>query len=158
MQGLLGFKDSIVHQHKFFAAAGDAGITAVDIRDIAAVAAAALTQEGHEGKIYNITGPEALTHQQMAEKLSTALGQPIQFVNVPPEAMREALLHAGFPEWQKEGLIEDYAHYRRGEAATVASGLQEATGKSPGTFDDFARDYAPAFFLIGTAWKMVKII
>jgi uncharacterized protein YbjT (DUF2867 family) len=145
MQGLLGFKDSIVKQNKFFAAIGDAKISAVDVRDIAAVAAAALTEGGHEGKIYNLTGAEALTHREMATKLSAALNREIQFVDVPPEAMRGALKDAGFPDWQADGLIEDYAHYARGEAAEIASGVADATRKSPRNFDDFARDYASTF-------------
>jgi uncharacterized protein YbjT (DUF2867 family) len=65
MQGLLGFREPIARQGKFFAAIGDARISAVDVRDIAAVAAAALSKEGHEGKTYNITEPEALKHQEM---------------------------------------------------------------------------------------------
>lgn len=145
MQGLIGFRESIVEQGKFFAAIGDAKISLVDVRDIAAVAAAALTETGHEGKIYNLTGSEALSHQEMAEKLSVVLKRQINFIDVPPEAMREALLGFGFPQWQAEGLIEDYAHYARGEAAEVAAGVQEATGRQPGSFADFTRDYAPAF-------------
>lgn len=145
MQGLLGFRDSIAGQGKFFAAIGDAKISVVDVRDIAAVAGAALTEDGHTGKIYNLTGPEALTHQAIAEKLSHALDCPIQFVDVPPEAMRESLRKVGFPVWQLNGLIEDYAHYARGEAASVESGIEDATGKQPHSFAEFARDYAPVF-------------
>jgi hypothetical protein len=59
--------------------------------------------------------------------------------------MRRALLSAGFREWQADGLIEDYAHYRRGEASAVTSGFKDATGRSPRTFAEFARDYAAAF-------------
>ena len=145
MQGLLGFRDSIVNQNKFYAAIGEARISAVDVRDIAAAAAAALTEDGHAGKIYSLTGAEALSHEQMAEKLSTALNRKIEFVDVSPEAMREALKNAGFPDWQADGLIEDYAHYARGEAAEITSGVVDATGVNPRTFDEFARDYAPAF-------------
>lgn len=145
MQGLLGFREPIAKQDKFFASIADASISVVDVRDIAAVAAAVLTEDGHEGKTYNISGPEALTHQDMAQKLSDALGRRIQFVDVPPEAMRGALVAAGFPAWQADGLIEDYAHYSRGEASEVATGVQDATGKVPRFFEDFARDYAPAF-------------
>lgn len=81
----------------------------------------------------------------MAEKLSQAVGREIQYVDVPPEAMMEALLNIGLPHWQVDGLIEDYAHYRRGEASAIASGVQDATGAPPRSFDDFARYYAPAF-------------
>lgn len=145
MQGLLAFRDAIANPGKFFAAIVDARISAVDVRYIAAVAAAALTERGHNRKTYNITGPEALTHQEMAEKLSKALDRQIQFVDVLPEAMREALVAAGLPDWQADGLIEDYAHYARGEAGEVTTGVLNATGKTPRTFDDFARDYAPFF-------------
>lgn len=145
MQGLLAFRETIVAQGKFFAAAGDAKISAVDIRDIASVAAAALTAEGHVGRTYNLTGPEALTHGEMAEKLSNALGREVQYVDIPPEAMMDALLGIGLPHWQADGLIEDYAHYRRGEASAIASGVQDAKEMPPHSFDDFARDYAPAF-------------
>lgn len=145
MQGLLAFRDTIVSQGKFFAAAGAARISAVDVRDIAAVAAAALTGEGHGGRTYDLTGPEALTHGEMAEKLSGAVGREIRYVDVPPQAMMEALINFGLPRWQVDGLIEDYAHYRRGEASTIATGVHNATGASPRSFDDFARDYALAF-------------
>ncbi|WP_460503286.1 NmrA family NAD(P)-binding protein, partial [Hymenobacter agri] len=74
MQGLLGFRESIVHQGVFFAAIGDARVSVVDIRDIAAAAAAALTESGHEGRTYNLTGPAALTHAEMASQLAQAQG------------------------------------------------------------------------------------
>ena len=65
MQGLLGFRTSIVAEGRFFAAGGDAKISVVDVRDIAAVAAEALTTNGHEGRTYDVTGPEALTHTEV---------------------------------------------------------------------------------------------
>ena len=144
MQGLLGFRSSIISEGRFFAPAGDARVSIVDVRDIAAVAAAALTESGHEGKIYDITGPQALTHAEMASQLSDALGRDIAFVDIPEQAMRDMLFAFGIPAWQADGLIEDYAHYRRGEASSIASGVQLATGVKPHSFDEFAHDYAPA--------------
>ncbi len=145
MQGLLGFAHTIKTQNAFYAAAGDAPISLIDVRDIAAAAVATLTQPGHEGKIYDLTGPAALTHADVAATLSSVLGRTITFVDIPPKAMLDALLEMGMPQWQAEGLIEDYAHYRRGEAATVTSGLQDATGQAPRTFDAFVREYAALF-------------
>lgn len=145
MQGLLGFRDTIIHQSRFFGAIGDAKISLVDTRDIAAVAAAALTGAGHENKIYNLTGPEALSHQELAAKLSNVLGRRIDFVDVPSEALLQMLLGVGFPEWQAAGLIEDYAHYKRGEAQEIGDGVVEATGILPESFDLFASDYAALF-------------
>ena len=146
MQGLLGFRQAIATQGKFFASiGGDARVSAIDVRDIAAAAAAALTDSRHEGKTYDLTGPEALTHAEMAAQLSVALRKPVAFVQVPPDAMKDALASAGFPRWQADGLLEDYAHYDRGEAATVTSGVVTATGRPPRTFAQFARDFASAF-------------
>src|SRR5919107_230734 len=145
MQGLLNFRSTIATQNAFYAAAGDAKVSVVDVRDIAEVAVAALTQPGHEGKSYELTGPQALTHAEMAETLSKALGRQVAFIDIPSEAIRDAFLGFGVPEWQADGLVEDYEHYRRGEAEVVTSGVQDATGKAPRSFEEFARDYAPMF-------------
>lgn len=145
MQGLLNFKSTIAKQNAFCVAAGDAKVSVVDVRDIADVAVAALTGAGHDGQIYTLTGSQALTHTEMAASLSTATGRHITFVDVPPDAMWDALLKAGFPAWQAEGLLEDYAHYRRNEASVIESGVQDASGKAPRSFEEFAHDYASAF-------------
>jgi uncharacterized protein YbjT (DUF2867 family) len=78
MQGLLNFRSTIATQNAFYVAAGDAKVSMVDVRDNADVAVAALTEPGHEGKIYDLTGPRALTHAEMAEGLSEALGRRIR--------------------------------------------------------------------------------
>ncbi|MCE6992011.1 SDR family oxidoreductase [Dyadobacter sp. CY323] len=145
MQGLLGFKDLIKYQGQFFGAIGDAKISLIDTRDIAAAAGESLIDRKHENKTYNLTGPEALSHYEMADKLSLATGKNILFVDVPSDALRETLIHAGFPEWQADGLVEDYAHYKRGEAAEIAKGVFESTGAEPRSFDAFATDYATLF-------------
>ena len=145
MQGLLAFRATIVESGRFYACAGDAKIAVVDVRDIAGVATAALTEPGHGSKTYDLTGPAALTHAEMATQLGAALGKPVAFVDVAPREMRGALLEAGMPEWQADGLLEDYAHYRRAEAAEVTSGVKDATGKAPRPFSEFASDYATGF-------------
>jgi uncharacterized protein YbjT (DUF2867 family) len=81
----------------------------------------------------------------MVAHFSRALGRPVAFVDIPPEAMRDTSLSVGFPVWQADGLLEDYALYRRGEAAGVTSGVRDAIGKTPRRFEDFARDYATMF-------------
>jgi uncharacterized protein YbjT (DUF2867 family) len=76
MQGLLNFRQSIQQKSAFFAAASNALISAVDVRDLADVAVAALTNsEQHDNKIYSLTGPDALTFAEMAQKLSRAVGR-----------------------------------------------------------------------------------
>jgi uncharacterized protein YbjT (DUF2867 family) len=143
-QGLLALAKPIAAEGRFFAPIGDAPVSAVDVRDIADVAAAVLTQAGHEGATYTLTGPAAVTHAEMAAALGAALGRGITFTDVPPEAFAESL-HGVLPPWQAEGLLEDYAHYRRGEAAMVSTAVTEVTGHPAMDFAQFARDYAPAF-------------
>jgi len=143
-QGLLALAKPIAAEGRFFAPIGDAPVSAVDVRDIADVAAATLTQAGHEGATYTLTGPAAVTHAEMATALGAALGREITFTDVPPEAFA-ASLHGVLPPWQVEGLLEDYAHYRRGEAAMVSTAVAEVTGHPAMDFAQFARDYAPAF-------------
>jgi len=116
----------------------------VDVRDIAAVAAVALTEAGHEGATYTLTGPEAITHAQIAEALTAALGRTVTFIDVPPEAFADGV-RGLLPPWQVDGLLEDYAHYRRGEAAAVSPAVAEITGTPPRSIEQFARDYAAAF-------------
>lgn len=143
-QGLLAFAVSISTEGRFFAPIGDATVSAVDVRDIAAVAAVALTEAGHEGATYTLTGPEAITHSQIAAALTAALGRTVTFVDVPPETFADSIREL-LPPWQVDGLLEDYAHYRRGEAAAVSPAVADVTGTTPRGIEQFARDYAPAF-------------
>jgi uncharacterized protein YbjT (DUF2867 family) len=145
MQGLLGFADLIKYQQKFFATAGDAKISMVDTRDIASVALNALLSRDNESKIYNITGPEAISHKEIAENLSTVLAKKIEYINVSDAELLTALSQVGFPAWQAAGLIEDYAHYARGEAAVLSNDVMEVTGTVPRTFADFVKEYRAAF-------------
>jgi uncharacterized protein YbjT (DUF2867 family) len=122
---------------------GDASVSVADARDIAAVAAAALTEDGHAGKTYTITGPSAVTHAEIATELGSAIGRPVRFESIPPEAFVTALTGAGMNKWQAEGLAEDYAHYDRGEASAISPDVERVTGDGARSVRDFADDYAP---------------
>lgn len=80
----------------------------------------------------------------IAAALTEALSREVTFTDVPPEAFAESL-RGILPPWQVEGLGEDYAHYRRGEAALVSPAVAEITRRPPVDVRQFARDYAPAF-------------
>jgi uncharacterized protein YbjT (DUF2867 family) len=144
LQAYIPFAQAIA-QGLLQAPIGDATVSVVDARDIAAVAAAALTEDEHLGKTYTVTGPAAVTHTEIATELGNAIGRPVRFENIPPEALLAALTASGMPEWQAEGLVEDYAHYDRGEASAVSSDVAQVTGTSSRSLHDFAHDYADAF-------------
>ena len=80
----------------------------------------------------------------IAAALTSALGRDITFVDVPSDAFAESL-QGILPPWQIQGLLEDYAHYRRGEAASVSPAVAGITGRPPTDVMLFARDYAQAF-------------
>jgi len=143
-QGLLAFAPMIAADGHFFAPIGDARVSAVDVRDIGEVAAVALTEEGHVGQTYTLTGPAAVTHTEMAEAFAAALGRPISFSDAPAELFA-GMLTGILPPWQVEGTIEDYAHYRRGEAAEVSDAVPAVTGHPARDFQSFARDHVAAF-------------
>ncbi|WP_446743920.1 SDR family oxidoreductase [Silvibacterium acidisoli] len=145
MQGILMLGKSIASEGKLFAPAGDCRVSIIDVRDIASVAVAALTEPGHEGRTYDLTGPEALTHAEMAARISSAISKPVAFVDIPESEFRSALAAFHMPGWQAEGLVEDYAHYRRGEAADISGAVQEVTNNAPRNFAEFTRDFRPAF-------------
>ncbi len=118
-------------------------ISSVHVGDIAAVAVAALTGEGHEGAVYTLTGPEALTRAEQAGKLADALGRKVEMVEVSADQMKAGLLQAGLPEWIASGLAELQIHYfGRGLGSEVTDDIQRVTGQAPRTFDEFAREYA----------------
>ena len=143
-QGMLAFAKAIAASGRFSAPIGGAKVSAIDVRDIAEVAAVALTEAGHEGATYTLTGPAAITHHDIAAALSAALGRDVAFGDAAPEAFA-ASLRGILPPWQVDGLLEDYAHYRRGEAAEVTTTVADITGRPPRDIGQFARDFAAAF-------------
>jgi uncharacterized protein YbjT (DUF2867 family) len=144
MQGLLAFASTIAAQGWFAAPIGDAAVSLIDTRDIATAAATVLTGTGHAGRVYTLTGPRAVTHDQIAHALGTATGRDITFSEVPAAQFAAALAER-LPRWQLDGLVEDYAHYANGEAAEVHTSVTDLTGQPARDITDFARDYAAAF-------------
>lgn len=123
----------------------DARIASIDVGDIAEIAARVLTGAGHEGKIYPLTGPQALTMAEVAEKLTAATGKTIRYVNVPPEAARQAQLAAGMPPFLADALFELFAERRSGKEARVWPDAAALLGRPPTSFDEFVRRNAAVF-------------
>jgi len=117
----------------------------VDARDIASVAARALTNKSHHNQIYTLTGPAALSIDEVARVLSHVAGHEIRYIDVPESVARDAMLDAGMAGWQVDSLMELHAINKQGRWSTITSDLQEVTGKPPITFEEFARDHADKF-------------
>ena len=129
----------------FYLPMGDARQSQLDVRDIAAVAVKALTEPGHEGKTYELTGPEAITFHEVADHLSKATGKSIRYVPVPMAAAEQSMRDSGMSDWNVKALIDLYAFFAAGNAARTTDAIEKVTGSPPIRFEQFARDFAPAF-------------
>jgi uncharacterized protein YbjT (DUF2867 family) len=142
------YSETIKEQGAFYLPAGDTKVGFVDVRDIAAVAVKALTEDDengkHKNKAYTITGPEELSYYQVAEILSNATGRKIDYVNISEEEARRAMKDMEISDWLINGVIEVIELYRSG-IPQLSSVVEEVTGKKPISFSQFAKDYAQAF-------------
>ena len=139
------FAPSIRTQSAFYSSMGNARTSFVDVRDIAVVAAKALAGREHSGKTYELNGPEALTYAQLAEKISKHAGRPVQYVDIPAEAHRQAMLDQGMPEWQVNALLDLQGYYTSGKGGGVDPLLQTLLGRPPITMDRFLAEFAGEF-------------
>lgn len=146
MQNMVNYNaPTISTQSAFYGSEGDGRVSHIDIRDVAAVAVKALTEDGHVGKAYTLTGPEALTNKEIAQILSDEIRREIRFINLPPAQLKEALLSAGVPEWNADALLDLQRLYREGKATTVTRDVEQILGRKPISFAQFFRDYRYAF-------------
>jgi uncharacterized protein YbjT (DUF2867 family) len=136
--------DTIRSEGVFYSASGEAKIAHVDVRDIAAVAVKALTEQGHEGKAYALTGPEALTHDEIARELSSVLGRSINHIDLSPSDLKNGMLAAGSPEWYADLLLDLERYYREQQGSKITGDIKQVTGRDPINFKQYARDYASA--------------
>lgn len=121
--------------------AGDARISWIDARDVAAVAAVALTEAGHERRAYLLTGGEALHHRDVAEALSAASGREIVYRALDEAEGREAVLAAGLGPRRADRLTAFYRLVRAGACAPISTHVAEVLGRSPTTFESFAEEH-----------------
>src|SRR5215472_14627222 len=138
MQAYFRQVPALVHQGALFLPMEEAKIASIDIGDVAEVAAAILTSGGHEGKVYPLTGPEALSMAEVAERLSAVLGKRIRYVNVAPEEARQANLSRGMPPYLADALFELFAERRKGKESQVSPVIPEVFGWQPTSFEAFA--------------------
>jgi len=117
----------------------------IDVRDVVDVAFKVLTSAGHDGKTYVLTGPASISLHDVADGLTKALGKQVTYVDVPPEAAREAIVGMGIPEWDADGYLELFEGYSEGFADMTAPHVEQLTGHPARSFETFARDFAQAF-------------
>lgn len=142
MQNYLGQAAAIAGQNAFYSPLTPSAIIShVDARDIGDVAAAVLTEDGHQGKAYTLTGPHGLNDDQVADALTSALGHEVKHVQIPAEDAKKNMVAMGWPEWNVEGIAELWSFYETGHAGQVTNDIETVLGRPAGSFETFARDH-----------------
>jgi uncharacterized protein YbjT (DUF2867 family) len=139
------FAPSIRVQSVFYSSMGNARTSYLDVRDIAAVASKALAGGEHRGKTYDLNGPEALTYAEVAQKISKHAGRAVQYVDIPAEAQRKAMLDQGMPTWQVDALLDLQEYYTSGNGGSVDQLLSSLLGCQPIAMDRFLAEFAGEF-------------
>jgi uncharacterized protein YbjT (DUF2867 family) len=145
MQQALVYARTIAMAGTFSAPIGTGAVALVDARDVAAVAVRALMEDGHSRHIYDLTGPEALTFDEIADAIGEATGRSVSFVHVAPEYALKQMLSDGVPRWLADDMLVLFASFREGYGAAVSDTVARITGRPAGTFRQFAADHASVF-------------
>jgi len=145
MSNALQWADSIRADRRVEHSYGEGRAAPVDPRDIAAVAATTLTTPGHEGKVYELTGPQLLSTSDQVGILSRVLGTAIECVDRPVAEAAGAMRAAGVPAARVDALAELWTGTRNGGAAVLTHTVEQVTGRPPRTFERWCRDHADAF-------------
>ena len=143
MQNVTTFMgETIKAEGAFYSASGEAKISHVDVRDIAAVAVKTLTEPNHDGKAYTLTGPEALTYDDLASELTEVLGRSISHINLSPSDLKNGMLAEGMPEEIADRMLDLERYYREDRASRITNDIKQVTGRDPRRFAQYARDCA----------------
>ena len=133
---------SIRAEGAFYTASGQARVSHVDVRDIAAVAVQVLIAPNYEGKAFTLSGPEALTYDELASELATALGRPISHINLSPSDLKGAMLAEGMPEALADRMLDLERYFREGQASRTSDDVKQVTGREPRRLAEYVRETA----------------
>lgn len=123
---------------------GSADICATDLRDVAAVMVKVLTEPGHEGKSYDLTGPELLTMEEIAARFTKVLGKEFKYIDLPLPAFKEALGKV-YNEWRVNAVAMELNSIANGSLDHTTDTVQELLGRAPNSIDKFIADHADLF-------------
>jgi uncharacterized protein YbjT (DUF2867 family) len=139
------FAPTIRTQGVFYSSMKDSRNSFIDVRDIAAVAARVLAGGAHLGKIYELNGPEALNYTELAEKISKLAGREVNYVDIPLEAQRKAMMDQQTPEWLVTALLQLQEYYLSGKGGEVDGVVQGLLGRPAIRIEQFLAEVAGEF-------------
>ena len=145
MQNTLAEAQTVASAGTIYMPMKDGKVGMIDARDVAEAAAVVLTSDGHEGASYLLTGPDSISIQDVADTLGKALGKEVNYVDVPPEAAKEAMLGMGIPAWIADGIIETTGALSEGLGDYTTDDFEKLTGHRANSYKTFARDFSQVF-------------
>ena len=145
MQNTMMAAQTVASDGVVYMAMKDSRIGMIDVRDIADVGVKVLTEAGHEGRTYTLTGPASISFHDVAAALSKNLGKQVNYVDVPVEVAREAMIGMGLPEWMVDALGEYTTAFSEGYGDFSTSDVEKVTGHPARSYETFARDFAQVF-------------
>jgi uncharacterized protein YbjT (DUF2867 family) len=145
MQNTLMVAPTVAAQGKIYQPFKDGKLGMIDARDIGEVAAKVLTEEGHEGKVYTLTGPAAISFYDVAEALSEVVGKEVSYIDVSLEKAKEAMLNRGIPEWRADALNEYAKAHSEGYSNFTTEDVEQLTGHPATSYKKFATYFERVF-------------
>jgi uncharacterized protein YbjT (DUF2867 family) len=139
---------SILNENKILLPVGQAKGSFIDTRDIARVAVELLTSDKFNNQEFDITGPEALNHAEVAEILSKVSDKKITYQDITPSQMYEGLVSAGLPKPYSEFMLMILEFFKLGYSERVTDSVEKITGKRAITFETYAKDYKDSWVKI----------
>lgn len=141
MQNMRWFTQTIVQQGAFYNSVGDTKISHIDARNVASVAAVCLTDSRHENQAYDLTGPVAVSFDQVADYFSKALNRSVQYVNLTPADLKAARLANGEPEWYLDAEAQLFNCWQTGSGSIVTTAIVDILHKPATSFEAFVQNY-----------------
>lgn len=140
-QNFLSAAKSIKEKNEINLALGNAVVAPTDIRDVAEVIRLVLTDDTHLNKSYDLTGPEALSLAQAAEKFSNVLGREIRYVPQSVEDFRKVLTQVGLPEWRVNAVCDEFRLLSEKASMHTTDTIQKILGRAPTSVEQFAKGH-----------------
>ena len=145
MQNLMMAAQTIKSEGNIYWDWADGKVGMIDVRDVASSAFGALIGNAEKEKEYILTGPQAISMHDVAGSFTKILGKKINYVAVPHEASKEAMMQIGFPEFIADGYIELNVGFAQNIANTATHNVEVLSGNAPRSINDFISDFKNFF-------------
>ncbi|MBT6074359.1 MAG: SDR family oxidoreductase [Gammaproteobacteria bacterium] len=141
MQNFIGSSKTIVEQNKFFLPMSEGKTGMIDTRDVGKVIAKVLSEEGHEGQSYQITGPEILSFYDVAEKFSSVLKREVLYIDMPIDAYKNILSQFLTNQWHLDSVIDLFGGIAEGGIEYKTDTFEDLIGAPPRSLEDFIEEH-----------------